>query len=135
MKLVPYLNFNGTCREAFHFYQECLGGKIAFEHTYGETPAKNDVPADFHGKIVHMRLEAPGIVLLGSDAPPSVYTPARGTTLTLLTEDADRARDIFERLMQRGNVVMPFGKTFWSPGYGMGVDRFGTPWMLNTEPS
>jgi PhnB protein len=30
---------------------------------------------------------------------------------------------------------MPFGKTFWSPGFGMLVDRFGTPWMVNTAPA
>ena len=135
MKLVPYLNFDGTCREAFRFYQACLGGKIAFEQTYGETAAKDGVPADFHDKLVHIRLEAPGVVLLGSDAPPSVYAPAQGTTLTLLVDDMNRGKQVFEQLMQGGRIVMPFEKTFWSPGYGMGIDRFGKPWMVNTEPA
>ena len=133
MKLVPYLNFDGTCREAFRFYQGCLGGKIAFEQTYGETPAKSEVPPDFVDKLVHIRLEAPGIVLLGSDAPPSFYAPAQGTALTVLVEDTDSGKRIFEQLMQGGKVVMPFGRTFWSPGYGMGIDRFGKPWMVNSE--
>jgi PhnB protein len=135
MKLVPYLNFDGTCREAFRFYQACLGGKIAFEQTYGETPAKDGVPADFQDKLVHIRLEAPGVVLLGSDAPPSFYAPAQGTTLTLLLDDVNRAKQTFDQLMEGGRIVMPFARTFWSPGYGMGVDRFGKPWMVNTEPS
>jgi PhnB protein len=30
---------------------------------------------------------------------------------------------------------MPFGETFWSPGFGSLVDRFGIPWMVNTIPA
>ena len=135
MRLDVYLNYPGNCRDAFRFYQACLGGKIAFEQTYGDTPAKNEVPPDFQDKLVHIRLEAPGVVLLGSDAPPSFYAPAQGTTLTILVDDVNRGKDIFDKLMQGGKAVMPFGKTFWSPGYGMGIDRFGKPWMVNTEPS
>ena len=26
---------------------------------------------------------------------------------------------------------MPFGTTFLAKGFGMGVDRFGIPWMVN----
>jgi uncharacterized glyoxalase superfamily protein PhnB len=26
-----------------------------------------------------------------------------------------------------------FQKTFWSSGFGMAVDRFGIPWMVNCE--
>ena len=135
MKVVPYLNFDGNCREAFRFYQACFGGTIAFEQTYGDTPAKDGVPADFHDKLVHIRLEAPGVVLLGSDAPPPHYAPAQGTTLTVLINDDARGKEVFDRLMEGGKVAMPFGRTFWSPGYGMGVDRFGKPWMVNTEPA
>jgi PhnB protein len=28
-------------------------------------------------------------------------------------------------------VNMPFGKTFWAKGFGMCVDQFGIPWMVN----
>jgi PhnB protein len=30
---------------------------------------------------------------------------------------------------------MPFGETFFSPGYGICVDRFGTPWMVSVSAS
>lgn len=30
-----------------------------------------------------------------------------------------------------GNVNMPFEKTFWVEAFGIVVDRFGTPWMVN----
>ena len=28
---------------------------------------------------------------------------------------------------------MPFQETFWSSGFGMAIDRFGIPWMVNCE--
>jgi PhnB protein len=36
-------------------------------------------------------------------------------------------------LAEDGKINMPFQKTFWSSGFGMAVDRFGIPWMVNTE--
>jgi PhnB protein len=46
----------------------------------------------------------------------------------------EEAKRIFDDLAQGGKITMPFEKTFWSPGFGMVVDRFGTPWMVNCEP-
>jgi PhnB protein len=42
---------------------------------------------------------------------------------------------VFEALAEGGEVTMPIGETFWSPQFGMCVDRFGTPWMVDTEPA
>jgi PhnB protein len=30
-------------------------------------------------------------------------------------------------------VQMPIQKTFWAARFGMLVDQFGTPWMVNCE--
>jgi PhnB protein len=30
---------------------------------------------------------------------------------------------------------MPFEATFWSPGFGALIDKFGVPWMVNTLPA
>jgi PhnB protein len=32
-----------------------------------------------------------------------------------------------------GMAKVPFTQTFWSAGFGMLVDRFGVPWMVNVE--
>jgi PhnB protein len=37
-------------------------------------------------------------------------------------------------LAEGGKVTMPIQPTFWSPRFGMLVDRFGIPWMINCEP-
>jgi PhnB protein len=45
-------------------------------------------------------------------------------------DKADGER-IFNALAENGTVQMPFQKTFWAAGFGMCVDRFGIPWMVN----
>jgi PhnB protein len=34
---------------------------------------------------------------------------------------------------ENGKVQMPIQKTFWAARFGMLVDRFGIPWMINCE--
>jgi PhnB protein len=43
------------------------------------------------------------------------------------------AERIFQALSEKGNVVMPLQQTFWAARFGMAVDRFGIPWMINCE--
>jgi PhnB protein len=130
----PYLNFNGQCREAFALYERCLGGKIEMMMTHGESPIAADVPSDWHDRILHARLVAGDVVLLASDSPPEMYEAPQGIHVSLLVDDPSEAARIFETLAAGGTVTMPFEKTFWAAGgFGMLVDRFGTPWMVNCE--
>jgi PhnB protein len=132
MEVAPYITFKGECAEAFKFYEQCLGGKIVMMQTHGDSPMKDHVPADWQDKIMHVRLEADGMALMGSDAPPDHYAAPQGIHISVSTGESDAAR-IFSALSQGGQVTMPYEKTFWSPGFGMLVDRFGIPWMVNAE--
>lgn len=132
MEVAPYITFKGQCAEAFKFYEQCLGGKIVMMQTHGDSPMKDHVPADWQDKIMHVRLEADGMALMGSDAPPDHYSTPQGIHISVSTEESEAAR-IFSALSQGGQVTMPYEKTFWSPGFGMLVDRFGIPWMVNAE--
>lgn len=135
MELTPYLNFNGDCAEAFRFYERVLGGKIVMMQTHGESPMKDQTPPDWRDKVLHARLIVDGKFLMGSDAPPEGYVAPQGLFVSVsVTSPADGER-IFKALADGGKVNMPFQKTFWSPGFGMAIDRFGTPWMVNTEPA
>ena len=77
--------------------------------------------------------------LMGADLPPefapNIDKPKNGFDVTFHTNDPAEARRVFEALAEGGKVGMPFGETFWSPGYGSLTDRFGIPWMINTIPS
>jgi len=133
MKLNPYLNFNGQCKAAFEFYEKCLGGKIVMMQTFGESPMSEQSPPDFRNKIIHARLAGDGFVLMGSDAPPERFKQPQGFSVTLQFEDPAEAERVFNALAEKGQVQMALTKTFWAARFGMLVDRFGTPWMINCE--
>ena len=134
MQVNPYLNFNGQCAEAFGFYERLLGGKIEAMMTFGESPMAGEMPPESHSRIMHARLVVDGQVLMGSDAPPEMYAKPQGLHVSLNAETPADGQRIFQALADNGTVIMPFEKTFWAAGgFGMLVDRFGTPWMVNCE--
>jgi PhnB protein len=136
MQLIPYLNFNGQCAEAFRFYEQCLGGKIVMLQTHGQSPIAGEVPPDWHDRIMHARLEVGDTVLMASDSPPEYYERPQGLYVAIQVTDPAEADRIFQALADRGTVKLPIQQTFWAVRFGMVVDRFGTPWMVNCgQPS
>ncbi|MGZ6211630.1 MAG: VOC family protein [Candidatus Binataceae bacterium] len=133
MQLNPYLLFNGQCEAAFKFYEKILGGKIVAMMSHEGTPAAEHVPPDWRKKIMHARLSIGDVLLMGSDAPPDRYEPMKGFSVTIGVTDPREAERIFHALAENGTVRMPIEKTFWAERFGMLVDQFGTPWMINCE--
>jgi PhnB protein len=133
MQLNPYLTFGGQCESAFKFYAKVLGGKIEAMMPHEGTPAAEHVPPEWRSKIMHARLTVGDKVLMGSDAPPAHHEPMKGFSVTLGIEDPADAERIFHALAENGTVRMPIQQTFWAARFGMLVDRFGTPWMINCE--
>jgi PhnB protein len=84
---------------------------------------------------MHVRLEVGDSVLMGSDAPPDRYKPPQGFSVNIAVEKPEEAERIFHALAEGGNVGMPLQQTFWAARFGMVVDRFGIPWMVNCEGS
>ena len=135
MKINPYLNFNGDCQAAFKFYEQVLGGKIVFSMTWGEMPGGDQFPAEMHSRIMHITLSVGDYSLMGADAQPDSYKEPTGINVSLHVKGVSEGERVFNALSQNGNVTMPFQKTFWSPGFGMCVDQFGIPCMVNCEDS
>jgi PhnB protein len=133
MQVNPYLFFNGQCEEAFKFYEKLLGGEILAMMPHEGTPAENSVPAEWRKKIIHARMTVGDQTLMGSDAPPAHQQKPQGFSVNLGFTDTAEAKRIFETLANGGTVNMPFSETFWAKGFGMLVDRFGIPWMVNCE--
>ena len=133
MQLNPYLTFNGQCEAAFKFYEKVLGGKIEAMIPHAGTPAEEHVSADWRDKIIHARLVVGDKILMGSDAPPEHYEQMKGFSVSLGIEKPADADRIFGALAENGTVQMPIQETFWAQRFGMLVDRFGTPWMINCD--
>lgn len=138
MKIVPSLSFQGQCREAFEFYAKVLGGKITAAHPYGEPQPGSPMQTRHKDWLMHCWLDVGDQSIMGADMDvawaPNIEKPKNGFDVTIHTENADEARRWFDQLSEGGKVVMPYGETFWSPGYGAVVDRFGVPWMVNLIP-
>jgi PhnB protein len=133
MQLNPYLFFTGRCEEAFTFYEKVLGGKIVAMVRHEGTPAAEHTPPEWRDKILHARLIVDGEVLMGSDAPPGRQEEPRGFSVTLVIPVPADSERVFQALAEGGTVRMPLQETFWATRFGMLVDRFGIPWMINCE--
>jgi len=131
--VLPYLNFDGDCKEAFQFYNQVFGGEIVAMFTHAGTPAAEHVSPEWQDKIMHARLVAGSVVLMGSDSPPEYFEEPKGISVSLHVEDPAEAERIFNALAEGANVTMPIQETFWALRFAMLTDRFGTPWMINCE--
>lgn len=139
MKIVTSLSFQGQCREAFEFYAKVLDGRITAAFPYGEGPPGMPNDPKYKDWLMHCWLEVGDQALMGADMDsawaPNIEKAKNGFDVTLHTGDKAQAQRWFDQLSEGGSVAMPFGETFWSPGFGSLVDRFGVPWMINCIPS
>ena len=133
MQFSPYLLFNGDCAEAFKFYEQTLGGKIDALMPYAGSPSAEHAPPEWQDKILHASMTIDGQMIMASDAPPGHYSKPQGISVSIALKDRDKGEQIFNKLAEGGTTQMPFQKTFWASGFGMCVDRFGIPWMVNCE--
>jgi PhnB protein len=133
-----YLFFDGTCAEAMRFYERTLGGKMEMMMTHAEAPEVPNAPPSPPGaadRIMHARLTIDGGgTLMASDSMVGhPYGGVKGFSLSLAYTSVTEGKRAFDALAAGGQVTMPFAKTFWAEGFGMLVDRYGTPWMVNVE--
>ena len=134
MATMPYLHFQGRCAEALAFYAEVLGGTDLAVMRYAEAPA---VPEDWKAsdRVMHGQVRLGEGVLMASDFPPGMEgDPQKAFSVMQTFADVPSARAAFDRLMEGGDLIQDFGPTFFSRGFGMVRDRFGTHWILSAEP-
>ena len=133
MKMVTYVNFAGTCAEAFRFYEQHLGGKILMLMTHGQSPTPTPLGPEHKDKVLHARLALGGTELLGADIPAA--QPMRSAYLTLNVDSEAEAERTFHALADGGETFMPIQETFFATRFGQCRDRFGINWMILHEQS
>lgn len=129
-KFMPYLLFDGTCREAMEFYQSCFGGDLKLAKVK-DSPAKDQLPAIQQDKVLNAHLSAGMLEISASDWLAPNETPVRGNTVCLYLTGANLAelKTLFEKLSAGANVTNPLNPTFFG-SYGALNDRFGIRWMF-----
>ncbi|HEY6214253.1 MAG TPA: VOC family protein [Vicinamibacterales bacterium] len=131
MKLQTYVNFAGTCAEAFRFYEKHLGGKIGMLMTHGQAPDQSQVKPEWRDAVLHARITIGGTELMGADVPTA--QPMRSAYLSLGVDSDGEAERIFAALKDGGEVFMPLAETFFATRFGQLRDRFGINWMIIRE--
>jgi PhnB protein len=129
-RLNPYLSFPGTAREAMERYADIFGGTLHL-NTFGEFGMEGP-QAD---QIMHGMLETDaGLTLMGADQPPDTeHQPGNAMTVSLSGDDEAELRGYWEGLADGGTVTLPLEQQMWGDLFGMCVDRFGVPWMVNVS--
>lgn len=128
MRLDAYVNYRGTCEQAFHFYEEHLGGKITGLVRHGEMAGNPNIPDSWKDKVLHAQMEIASTVLMGADIPHAEPTRSAYLALTLdWEEDAER---IFSTFANGGEILMKMEKTHFANRFGMVRDKFGVAWMF-----
>ena len=125
----PFVFYGGNCRDAFTRYQEILGGDLVLL-TLADAPSEEPVPPEQANLIIHAALTTDGAYVMGSDEPTGEFAEIQGMSVSVSVDNADEARRVFDALADRGQVTAPLTETFFSPSFGMCVDRFGAPWMI-----
>lgn len=130
----PYLFFDGNCADAMRFYQSVLGGKLDLMPNSSAPPGQ--APPGNDDRIMHAYLLiAENKALMASDTMAGdPYAGMKNVFVSLAYDDTAEAKGIFDKLADGGSVMMPFEKQFWTEGFGMLHDRFGTPWMVSGKP-
>ncbi|WP_029192557.1 VOC family protein [Paenibacillus harenae] len=134
--LNPYLNFDGNTKEAVHFYEKALGGKVIVFMTFGDMPADPNYPItdDMKDRVMHAHLKIGDSDLMFSDTIAGMpYQPGNSIQIAIHPKEEARAREIFAALEDGGQVVMPLQKTDWSPLYGMVTDKFGVTFQVSVQ--
>ena len=128
MQLDVYVNYRGTCEEAFRFYEQHLGGRALSIQRHETLPPSPNIPPEWRSKVLHGRIEIAGTVLMGADVPSA--EPVRSAYLSLRVDSADEAERIYALLAEGGEIFMKMEENFFATRFAMLRDRFGTSWML-----
>jgi PhnB protein len=131
MQVEPYLFFEGRCEEALEFYRQALGAEVTMLMRFKESPDPAMYPPGAEDKVMHANLRIGNTTVMASDGRCEGHAAFQGFALSLSLTDKAEAQRLFTALSEGGEVQMPLAETFFSPLFGMVVDRFGVTWMIN----
>jgi PhnB protein len=131
MKMNTYVNFAGTCSEAFRYYEKHLGATIGMMMTHGQAPDQSRINPEWKDAVLHARISIGGADLMAADIPNA--QPMRSAYLTLSMDSDTEAERVFSALSDGGQVLMPMEETFFASRFGQVRDRFGVNWMILHE--
>lgn len=138
MPIQPYIFFDGRCEEAVEYYRQTLGAEVTMLMRYKDNPdlpqASEQCGPTPPDKVMHMQLRLGDTTILASDGMCGGTPKFEGFALSYTVGSVPDAERYFNALAKDGQVQMPLAKTFFSPMFGMVIDKFGVCWMIYVAP-
>nr|WP_275980278.1 VOC family protein [Halalkalibacter alkaliphilus] len=135
-RLLPYLVMDGNAKEAVEFYEKALHANVIGVQTFGEMPENPDFPLPDSAKdrVSHAMIKVGETDMMLSDTfPGTPYEKGNHVTICIMADTKEQAKDFYDGLQEGGQVTMPLQETFWSPAYGIVIDKFGVTFQISTE--
>jgi PhnB protein len=134
--IFPYLFLNGNGQEAIKFYEHALDAKVVSVQTFGDMPANPNYPTPPEAKdlVLNAQLKVGNSDLMLSDTfPGQPYQLGSQVTIAIMMNNVEKTKEVYEKLLEGGQILMPLQETFWSPSYGQVKDKYGVTWQVSTE--
>ncbi|MDT8861933.1 VOC family protein [Alkalihalobacillus sp. MEB130] len=135
-RLLPYLVMDGNAKEAVEFYEKALKASVFGVQTFGEMPANPDypLPEEAKNRVSHAMIKVGETDMMLSDTfPGTPHEKGNHVTICIMADTKEQAKEFYEALKEGGQVTMPLQETFWSPAYGIVIDKFGVTFQISTE--
>jgi PhnB protein len=129
--LNPYLTFKGNCKEAMNFYKDVLGGELTILLA-GDSPAKDQVPPQFHNQVLHSHLKNGDMEIMATDMNPGTFNDGNTVHLCLVCKSEKEIRSLYEKLSAGGTITGPLDHMFFGM-LGSFTDKFGKNWMVEFD--
>lgn len=131
-----YIRTNGNGKEAVKFYEKALGAEVLGVQTFGDLPENPEfpLPDEAKSRVSHANLRVGQSFLMLSDTfPGESYQLGSQLNIALILNDVEESKEVFEKLQEGGQVLLPLQETPWSPSYGQVTDKFGVTWQVSTQ--
>ena len=129
MTFIPYLYFDGDSEAAMDFYADVFDADEVTKMRFKEAPP--EIGMERSDKIMYSHIKKGDWMLMSNDMAEGMpYQPQASVSVAHQTQTVEEAQTRFDRLSEDGTVIMPFEKQFFSAGFGMCKDKFGTQWMI-----
>lgn len=114
-----------------NFYKTIFGGELSIQLA-GESPAKDQMPQEFHSQVMHSHLKSNSIEIMASDMAPT--KPVEGNTvyMALICSNEEEIKNFFNKLSKDAKIEQPLTKAFFG-WFGSLEDKFGKHWMFQAN--
>ncbi len=135
MEIRPYLYFRNECNDAIELYSRAFNTGVIERMRFGDIPPGGGppVPEELKGRILHATLRFGDNFIRMSDSFGEINDAESERVAIVVECSEEEVRHAFAVLSEAGRVHMPLQQTFFSPCYGIVVDKYGVMWNLSAQ--